>query len=139
LIAWLRSQRSSWYGPVPFSLVANHSSPLVSIDSEDVIANFGRTPRKNRSGPLRVISTVLGSTAAIVSTLPISVAGPWLTVRIRSSDAATSSASSSEPSWNVTPERILNVYVKPSSETSHDSASAGRSSVLAGAYSSSPS
>src|SRR5688572_7273674 len=38
---------------------------------------------------------------------------------------ATSSAVSGSPSWKVAPSTIVNVQVRPSSDTSHDSASSG--------------
>ena len=41
----------------------------------------------------------------------------------------TASALKSVPSWNFTPWRSVNVYSRPSSEISHDSASPGRSVV----------
>ena len=39
--------------------------------------------------------------------------------------AATTAASSAAPEWNVRPSRILNVHVSKSSDTSHESTSAG--------------
>jgi hypothetical protein len=53
---------------------------------------------------------------------------------VRSNENLTASASKSVPSWNFTPERSVNVYVSPSSDTSQLSARRPSNSAKSGAF-----
>src|SRR5205085_8247708 len=106
----------SWYGPVPSSCVANqffaHGSLLVLLSLTAfglTIGSFGSLPRRYASGCFSVICSFDADGAAIAAMFAVSVAGPWFTPLIRSRPSFTAAASSAVPSWNLTPERIVNV------------------------------
>ncbi len=121
--------------------------------------NIARLARKGACGSLSVMRTVWVPTASTALTIDLSSKPPncpsqyskvwpafswlscwgWAAFHQRSKFQTTAAASSGLPSWNFTPLRIWNVHTLPSFETSHFSASAGSTSVVAPRYFTSPS
>jgi hypothetical protein len=77
------------------------------------------------AGYLSVNTTVSAEGASIDFTGPQMYAAPPLMSIVRSIDAFTSSAVMVRPEWNVTPWRIVNVHVSPSSDVFQAVASSG--------------
>src|SRR5213594_4970584 len=121
--------------------------------------NIARFARKGACGSLSVMRTVCEPTAATALTTDLSSKPPncpsqysnvwpaftwlscwgWAAFHHRSKFHTTAAASSGLPSWNFTLRRSWNVHTRPSLDTSHFSASAGSTSVVAPLYRTRPS
>ena len=121
--------------------------------------NIARLARKGACGALSVIRTAWEPTASTFETIDLSSKPPnwpsqyskvwpaltwfscwgWLDFHQRSMFHTTAAASSGAPSWNFTFRRSWNVHTVPSRETSHFSARAGSTSVVAPRYFTRPS
>ena len=112
-------------GPVPFGVVFSPSS----VSSEDSIAMLitARFAGSAASGALRVRVTVFSSVAstAVTEARELRDTAAVASAAIASSECFTSSDPNVLPSANVTPSRRWKVRVRPSSETSQDSARPG--------------
>ncbi len=92
------------------------ASTYSSLTIDDTMA--GTTAFRNAAlGSCNVTSNVNSSTTRLSATVSLSTpaapSGRSISMT-RSHEYSTSSAVSAEPSWNVTPSRIGNVYVSPS-------------------------
>src|SRR5207247_2302462 len=121
--------------------------------------NIARLARNGACGSFSVMRTVCEPTASTLETIDLSSNPPncasqsskvwpaltWLSCcglpafHQRSKFQTTLAASSGVPSWNRTLRRSWNVQTRPSPDTSHRSASAGSTSVVAPLYLTSPS
>src|SRR5258708_12903905 len=85
------------------------------------------------------MTSVSGSGVAIDATGLSMYDGAWFTARRRSKLFLMAAEVSVEPSWKLTPERVLNVEVRRSGETLHLVASAPITLVALGAHVRTPS
>src|SRR4051794_13674973 len=68
----------------------------------------------------------------VIDTMSLTMyAGPWLTASRRSNEALTADESNFVPSWNVTPERRVSVYVVLSADFFHAVARPGARTAVA--------
>src|SRR5262249_47895349 len=113
-----------------------------------------RLARNGAWGCFSVIRTVEASTASTLETIDLSSNASncpsqyskvwpaltwfsccgWFDFHQRSKFQTTALASTGSPSWNLTPFRRWSVHTLPSDDTSHFSASAGSTSVVAPLY-----